>query len=117
MTVVIFFVCKECITFNKINGRRLIWLDASHLPSIGITDFKHMLKITKEIREILRIEKPDWHRSISNEPRENLGMYLEKKSVFGDKTNAISYEQFEEDTLDAMWQPPLTNQGFILPSF
>ncbi len=95
----------------------MIWLDASHLPSIGITDFKDILKITNAIRELLRIETPDWHRSISLPPRESLGMYLEVKSFVGDKSNSKTYEQFEEDVVDANWKPPLTNQGFILPSF
>ncbi|XP_060566421.1 sterile alpha motif domain-containing protein 15-like, partial [Ruditapes philippinarum] len=29
---------RLCITENMINGRKLIHLEASHLPNIGITD-------------------------------------------------------------------------------
>lgn len=36
---------KDCFISNNINGRRLIWLDSSRLPKIGITDFKHILVI------------------------------------------------------------------------
>lgn len=108
---------RECILSNQINGRRLIWMDASHLPSIGINDFKHIINITQKIRELMKIEKPDWNRSVSVPERENLSMYLEFKSFVGENSNTTSYEKFEKETRDAKWQPPLTNQGFILPSY
>jgi hypothetical protein len=44
-------------------------------------------------------------------------MYLETKSFVGEKSNSLSFEKFQEDTVDSNWQPPLTNHGFILPSF
>ena len=69
------------------------------------------------MRELLRIEKPDWSRSISLPPRETLGMYLEKKSFVGETSNTLSFEKFEKDNSDANWKPPLTNHGFILPSY
>jgi hypothetical protein len=42
---------------------------------------------------------------------------LEAKSFTGQKSDALNYENFKPSTEDAKWQPPLTNQGFILPSF
>ncbi len=65
----------------------------------------------------MRIESPDWHRSISLPPKENLSLYLEAKSVFGENANSLSYEKFEKETAEVNWKPPMTNQGFILPSY
>lgn len=38
-------VFKETLMANSIDGQRLIYLDASHLPKIGIQDFEH-IKVT-----------------------------------------------------------------------
>jgi hypothetical protein len=34
---------QECFLRNKVDGRRLIWCDASHLNALGIQDFKHIM--------------------------------------------------------------------------
>jgi len=36
------FVCQECFASNFVTGRRLIIIDASTLPKLGITDFMHI---------------------------------------------------------------------------
>ena len=33
---------EECFVKNCISGRKLIWIDASHLQKIGVQDFKHI---------------------------------------------------------------------------
>ena len=35
-------IFQECITDNMISGRKLIYIDSSHFPNIGITDFEHI---------------------------------------------------------------------------
>lgn len=36
------FPAQECFRANGITGRRLILVDCSRLPAIGVTDFGHM---------------------------------------------------------------------------
>ncbi|CAF1582664.1 unnamed protein product [Rotaria magnacalcarata] len=104
---------RECFLRNKVDGRRLIWCDASHLPSLGITDFKHIMSIAKSIREIFQIEKPYWNRSITLPYAEALGRYLEQRSVMGRRSDELDYVSYTTDTRDAKFQPVLTNQGVI----
>ena len=33
---------ENCFVSNCINGRKLIWMDASNLQKIGIRDFEHL---------------------------------------------------------------------------
>ncbi|KAK3091554.1 hypothetical protein FSP39_020771 [Pinctada imbricata] len=106
---------RACITTNMIDGRKLITLDASHLPTIGITDFEHIKIIAKGIRDLLMIEEPDWTRSISVPPRSNLGMYLERKSHNGKNLDGITFKSFMLNLKDTKWQPPLSNHCLILP--
>ncbi|XP_078000937.1 sterile alpha motif domain-containing protein 15-like [Glandiceps talaboti] len=85
---------RECFTRNLINGRKLIIVDCSHLPLLGITDFEHMKLIARSVRELLGIEDPFWNRSISLPPREPMGMFLESKSITGPKADALTYAKF-----------------------
>lgn len=39
------FIYKACFTDNLINGRKLIHVNCSNMPRLGITDFKDM-KVT-----------------------------------------------------------------------
>jgi len=80
---------KECFLRNKVDGRRLIWCDASHLNALGIGEFKHIIFIAKNIRELLHIENPFWNRSISLPYAEALARYLEQRSVIGKKIRCI----------------------------
>lgn len=105
----------DCFLSNKINGRRLIIMEACALPSIGINDWEHIKVITKSIREQLTIEDPYWNRSISLPPKEDLGMYLQRKCTTGEKANDLTYEAFMRDVEEYKWQPPLSNHCLIIP--
>jgi len=85
---------RECFTTNAIDGRKLILVDASHLPSLGIIDFEHIKHISKSVRDLLVIEEPYWNRSISLPPRETMGMYLERKSITGPKADSLTYVKY-----------------------
>lgn len=106
---------RSCITENRINGRKLIRIDASALPKIGITDFEHIKIVAKSIRDLLTIEEPDWTRSISLPPRSDIGMYLEMKSANGKTLDGITFKQFNLNYVDSKWRPPLSNHCLILP--
>eukprot|EP00794_Sanderia_malayensis_P014288 gene14286-15775_t len=84
---------RDCFVTNYINGRRLINIDGSSLPKIGITDYEHIKFISMKIREILGIEEPYWNRSISLTPREPKTLFLERKSETGEESNARTYEE------------------------
>ena len=60
---------KPCLTLNNIDGRKLVLVEASTLPKIGIHDFDHIKRICAEVRELTRLPMPDCQLSIS---RENL---------------------------------------------
>ncbi|XP_038073323.1 sterile alpha motif domain-containing protein 15-like [Patiria miniata] len=85
---------RECFTTNGIDGRKLILVDASHLPSLGITDFEHIKHISRSVRDLLAIEEPYWNRSISLPHREMTGMYLERKSITGPKADSLTYGKY-----------------------
>ncbi|EDV22654.1 Sterile alpha motif domain-containing protein 15 [Trichoplax sp. H2] len=85
---------------NEIKGRNLIAVDASTLPKMGITDFDHIKIITKNIRELLKIEKPNSKRSIALPPRGTIATFLERKSRTGktyDNLKFIPEDYIEED--------------------
>lgn len=106
---------KECFSSNCITGRRLLLMDASALPEVGIHDFEHIKDICQKIRKLLSIEDPYWNRSISLPPLENLGLYLQRKCATGEKANALTYAKFLMDNEENKWQPPLCNQALIIP--
>jgi len=72
---------RACFEKNLVSGKHLILMDASALPKIGITDFQHIKVIAKGIRDLLRMESPDWQRSICLPPKEHLGHLLETKGT------------------------------------
>ncbi|XP_042323964.1 sterile alpha motif domain-containing protein 15 isoform X2 [Sceloporus undulatus] len=88
---------KECFTENFISGRKLIHVNCSNLPQIGITDFEHMKEISRHVRELLKIEEPLFVRSIALPPRDNMGLFLEQKSRTGTRSDALTYPQFIQD--------------------
>lgn len=108
---------KECFKQNVIDGRKLILIEASAFPNIGITDFEHIKMIAKSIRDLLEIEEPDWTRSISLPPRSTLGMYLETKASNGKTKDSLTYKNFVLNLNDSKWRPPLANHCLILPSY
>ncbi|OWF56359.1 sterile alpha motif domain-containing protein 15-like [Mizuhopecten yessoensis] len=106
---------KACFATNMINGRKLVTIEAKALPSIGITDFEHIKIIAKSIRDMLNLEEPDWTRSISLPPRNDIGMYVERKSGTGKNIDSLTFNKFLQDFKDAKWRPPLANHCLILP--
>ncbi|XP_015513167.2 uncharacterized protein LOC107219456 [Neodiprion lecontei] len=67
---------KDCFVKNFINGRRLIRVDASVCPKIGIRDLSHIKLITAGIRKLFNVELEAWDRSLSLPPRYPLTHYL-----------------------------------------
>lgn len=45
---------KQTLQTNRIDGRRLIYLDSSHLPKLGIQDFKH-ITVNKKCKFSMKI--------------------------------------------------------------
>ncbi|XP_012394965.2 sterile alpha motif domain-containing protein 15 [Orcinus orca] len=85
---------KECFTTNFISGRKLIHVNCSNLPQMGITDFEDMKVISQHTRELLGIEEPLFTRSISLPYRDNIGLFLEQKSHSGVKSDSLTLSEF-----------------------
>ncbi|XP_044292232.1 sterile alpha motif domain-containing protein 15 isoform X1 [Varanus komodoensis] len=88
---------KECFTTNFISGRKLIHVNCSNLPQIGITDFEHMKEVSQHVRDLLEIEEAPFVRSISLPHRDNTGLFLEQKSKTGPRSDALTYSQFVQE--------------------
>ncbi|XP_074959716.1 sterile alpha motif domain-containing protein 15 [Phalacrocorax aristotelis] len=88
---------EECFTANGITGRRLILANCSSLPAMGVTDFGHMQEISRHVRELLGIEEPLFNRSIALPYRDNVGLFLERKSRSGKKADALTFSQFIQE--------------------
>ncbi|XP_029092989.1 sterile alpha motif domain-containing protein 15 [Monodon monoceros] len=85
---------KECFTTNFISGRKLIHVNCSNLPQMGITDFEDMKVISQHTRELLGIEEPLFTRSISLPYRDNIGLFLEQKCHSGVKYDSLTLSEF-----------------------
>ncbi|KAB0389917.1 hypothetical protein E2I00_018441, partial [Balaenoptera physalus] len=85
---------KECFTTNFISGRKLIHVNCSNLPQMGITDFEDMKVISQHTRELLGIEEPLFTRSISLPYRDNTGLFLEQKCHSGVKSDSLTLSEF-----------------------
>ncbi|NWV05482.1 SAM15 protein, partial [Ptilonorhynchus violaceus] len=51
-------------------------------------------EISRHVRELLGIEEPLFSRSISLPYRDNMGLFLERKSRTGKKADALTFSQF-----------------------
>ncbi|XP_023367349.1 sterile alpha motif domain-containing protein 15 [Otolemur garnettii] len=85
---------KECFIANFINGRKLIHVNCSNLPQIGITDFEDMKVISQHTRELLGIEEPLFKRSICLPYRDNIGLFLEQKGHSGINSDSLTLPEF-----------------------
>ncbi|KAL2303833.1 hypothetical protein Nmel_009112 [Mimus melanotis] len=85
---------EECFRANGITGRRLIQVNCSNLPAMGVTDFGHMQEISRHVQELLGIEEPLFSRSIALPYRDNMGLFLERKAPTGKKADALTFSQF-----------------------
>ncbi|XP_074471293.1 sterile alpha motif domain-containing protein 15-like [Sebastes fasciatus] len=88
---------EACFTENHVTGRKLIYVNDTYLPRLGITDFKDMKVISAHVRELLGIKKTPWSRSIADPPRDCLASYLEIKSGTGEHADSLTYQQFLDD--------------------
>ncbi|XP_065695758.1 sterile alpha motif domain-containing protein 15 [Patagioenas fasciata] len=88
---------EECFRANGITGRRLIHANCSNLHAMGVTDFGHMQEISRHIRELLGIEEPLFNRSIALPYRDNMGLFLERKSPSGKKADALTFSEFVQE--------------------
>lgn len=85
---------KECFTTNFISGPKLIHVNCSNLPQMGITDFEDMKKISHHTRELLGITEPLFSRSICLPYRDNIGLFLEQKGHSGLKSDSLTLPEF-----------------------
>nr|XP_004649739.2 sterile alpha motif domain-containing protein 15 [Jaculus jaculus] len=85
---------KECFTTNFISGRKLIHVNCSNLPQMGITDFEDMKVISRHTRELLGIEEPLFSRTIRLPYRDNIGLFLERKGHSGIKSDSLTLSEF-----------------------
>ncbi|KAK7907235.1 hypothetical protein WMY93_015847 [Mugilogobius chulae] len=85
---------KECFTENFISGRKLIHVNYSNLPKLGITDFEHIKVISAHVRELLGIRDTRWSQSIADPRRDVRALFLEQKSVAGTQADRLTYQQF-----------------------
>ncbi|CAK8683385.1 sterile alpha motif domain-containing protein 15-like [Clavelina lepadiformis] len=85
---------RECFTSNLIDGRKMILVNSSNLPRMGVTDFDHILFITSSVRELLGIGKPFWNRSIADSTNTPMGLFLENKSRTGPSIDKMTFSQF-----------------------
>uniref|UniRef100_G3SE72 Sterile alpha motif domain containing 15 n=2 Tax=Gorilla gorilla gorilla TaxID=9595 RepID=G3SE72_GORGO len=85
---------KECFITNFISGRKLIHVNCSNLPQMGITNFEDMKAISRHTRELLEIEEPLFKRSISLPYRDIIGLYLEQKGHTGIKYDSLTLSEF-----------------------
>ncbi|NWI50034.1 SAM15 protein, partial [Calyptomena viridis] len=51
-------------------------------------------EISQHVRELLGIEEPPFSRSIALPYRDNMGLFLERKSRTGKKADALTFSQF-----------------------
>ncbi|XP_071039067.1 sterile alpha motif domain-containing protein 15-like [Parasteatoda tepidariorum] len=89
---------KECFESNFITGRKLILIEASHLPKMGVTDFEDIKSITAAIRKLLNTRYIGYFRNLSMTPREPWALFLEKHSRTGEKVANLKYSNFLKNT-------------------
>ncbi|XP_038583348.1 uncharacterized protein LOC119909283 isoform X2 [Micropterus salmoides] len=67
---------------------------ARWIESLGFPQYK---VISARVRELLGITETLWSRSIADPPRDNMGLFLEKKSRTGEQADSLAYQRFLED--------------------
>ncbi|KAK3093875.1 hypothetical protein FSP39_021314, partial [Pinctada imbricata] len=82
----------SCFERNFITGRKLIAIDASALPAMGIHDFNHIKELSRLIRELLDIPFHPTNRSLRM--RDPKIAYLEMKRRTGIEMDSTTYNTF-----------------------
>ncbi|NXY89345.1 SAM15 protein, partial [Alcedo cyanopectus] len=54
-------------------------------------------EISRRVQELLGIEEPLFNRSIALPYRDNMGLFLERKSRSGRKADALTFSQFIQE--------------------
>merc|ERR1712071_702446 len=82
----------ECFSSNFIDGKRLILMNGSTLPNIGIQDYEHIKAISHDIKaNILKIESDQWNRSISVESITQSYVYIFLWGTIQNGTRGLHY--------------------------
>ncbi|NXJ78464.1 SAM15 protein, partial [Trogon melanurus] len=69
-------------------------------------------EISRHVRELLAIEEPHFSRSIALPYRDNMGLFLERKSRSGKKADALTFSQFiQEAGLEPYMTGPPSQQA------
>lgn len=82
---------SPCFIENNISGKKLILINSSTLPSIGVQDFEHVLTLSEKIRKLLGVETPNWRRSLCLPPLSELGTFLSQKSRSGVMSDRLTF--------------------------
>lgn len=88
----------NCFRNNFIDGKKLILINGSTLPKMGIQDYEHIKIISKDLKDkVLKIERDQWDRSISLEESEELALYFKEKSLTGKYSNGLTFDRFKSE--------------------
>ncbi|XP_045181590.2 sterile alpha motif domain-containing protein 15-like [Mercenaria mercenaria] len=83
---------RVCFEKNFLSGRHLVYLDASKLPDIGITDFEHIKDIAGKIRGLIGLDHVIKNLSIAKS--NPMIAYMDMKRKSGDVAMNIPYNEF-----------------------
>ncbi|XP_048105501.1 sterile alpha motif domain-containing protein 15-like isoform X2 [Alosa alosa] len=61
------------------------------IESLG---YSHYTAIAAHVRELLGVSEPVWNRSLADYPRDDMGLFLERKSQTGELADALTLTQF-----------------------
>jgi len=95
---------RNCLKENFINGRKLIFLNASNLPKMGIHNFEDILTITSSVRTLLQMDQPRWDVSIADERVKPQTRFIEQKSRNGKKIEGFTVQMFDESGFDCFFR-------------
>uniref|UniRef100_A0A8C2UCT7 Sterile alpha motif domain-containing protein 15 n=1 Tax=Coturnix japonica TaxID=93934 RepID=A0A8C2UCT7_COTJA len=62
-----------------------------------LSDIFVFQEISRHVRELLGFEEPVFSRSIALPYRDNMGLFLERKSRTGQKADALTFSQFVQE--------------------
>ncbi|XP_052767893.1 sterile alpha motif domain-containing protein 15-like [Mya arenaria] len=83
---------RDCFITNHISGRHLLYMDASSLPNIGVTNFLHIRDLAGKIRGLIGVDHIIKNMSISmSDP---MIAYINMKRRSGRVTQNTPYRDF-----------------------
>ncbi|XP_075282397.1 sterile alpha motif domain-containing protein 15 isoform X2 [Opisthocomus hoazin] len=75
----------------------LSWSAAEVAEWVAQLGFPQYEEISRHVRELLGIEEPLFNRSIALPYRDNMGLFLERKSRSGKKADSLTFSQFIQE--------------------